>query len=78
MPKTINYNDLVTPAQAAERLGVTRQYIYLLMSPEMRRIKPVKIAGKHFVQWKDVAKFTPQAGGRPRIGVTRKKSRKGK
>jgi excisionase family DNA binding protein len=59
----IDPDDLLTPSQAAELRGVSRQAINHLI--RQGKLKVVEIAGKRFVRRGDVESFEPDKGGRP-------------
>lgn len=63
MSPTVDTQELVTPSQAAERLGVTRQWIDSLL--RRGKIETVEIAGKRFLRWGDAKGYQPESGGRP-------------
>jgi excisionase family DNA binding protein len=60
---TIDTEDLLTVAQAAEEKKVTRQAINHLIRQE--KLPFVEIAGKRFISRKALQEFEPDKGGRP-------------
>lgn len=67
----VEVDDLLTPSQAAERRGVSRQAMSDLI--KRSKIPTVWIAGLPFVKRQDVDAYEPDLGGRPRKVETKKK-----
>ncbi len=63
MSKSINPDELLTVAQAADERGTTRQAINYLV--RQGKLETVDIAGRRFITRKALAEYTPDPGGRP-------------
>jgi hypothetical protein len=63
MGNDVAKEDLATPSQIAKEIGVSRQWIYNLLKRE--KIKTVEIAGRIFVNRKEILKRQPEKAGRP-------------
>lgn len=73
----VSPEDLLTPAQAARLLNVSREWVRRLMRAD--RLKPVDIAGRPFVRYQDVMNYRPgPKTGRPPKPKAEKASKKGK
>ncbi len=70
MSKSINPDELLTVAQAADERGTTRQAINYLV--RQGKLATVEIAGRRFVTRKVLAEYTPDPGGRPANGAAKK------
>ncbi len=63
MAKSINPDELLTVAQAAEERGRTRQAINYLV--RQGKLETIEIAGRRFIARQALAEYVPDAGGRP-------------
>lgn len=63
MAESLNLDDLISQAEAAEIRGVTRASINELV--KRGRLRSVGIAGRTFLYRSEVESFEPQPGGRP-------------
>jgi hypothetical protein len=75
MAKSINPDDLLTVAQAADERGTSRQAINYLV--RQGKLETVEIAGRRFITRKALAEYTPDPGGRPPSQTTPEKAATG-
>jgi len=74
MVKSINPDELLTVAQAAQERGTTRQAINHLV--RQGKLETVEIAGRRFISRRALAKYVPDPGGRPRKNSNEKRTGK--
>ena len=72
--ENFDMQDLITRTQAATLRGVSRAAIADLIS--RGRLQVIEIAGREFLSRREIEKFEPEKGGRPRKDAGDKKGGK--